>query len=205
MTVTAAAGRMWGLSPEAPAAALRQQSSHSQPGDGSHRRCLPVMDEGINLSRMHLISLKKSRKVHTQQLAVQLLYCLCRAHGASGNSHRGQDTRDSQSPKEEPRAVGAGSRRRLPRTGAESQRHHSQMLQNTDPAQQPSARISGRLRPCSQTASDETPSVLLQLAPCQHGPGPAVLASDTMALPAPTGTAGWLGLSGPGKGWDAEP
>lgn len=102
MTVTAAAGRMWGLSPEAPAAALRQQSSHSQPGDGSHRCCLPVMDEGINLSRMHLISLKKSRKVHTQQLAVQLLYCLCRAHSASGNSHRGQDTRDSQSPRKSP-------------------------------------------------------------------------------------------------------
>lgn len=97
---------MWGLSPEALAAALRQQSSHSQPGDGSHRCCLPVMDEGINLSRMHLISLKKSRKVHTQQLAVQLLCCLCRAHGASGNSHVGQDTGDPQSPKEEPRAVG---------------------------------------------------------------------------------------------------
>lgn len=80
---------MWGLSPEALAAALRQQSSHSQPGDGSHRCCLPMMDEGINLSRMHLISLKKSRKVHTQQLAVQLLYCLYRAHGASWNCHLG--------------------------------------------------------------------------------------------------------------------
>lgn len=168
MTVTAAAGRMWGLSPEALAAALRQQSSHSQPGDGSHRCCLPMMDEGINLSRMHLISLKKSRKVHTQQLAVQILYCLCRAHGASWNCHLGQDTRDLQSPKEEPWAVGAGSRHRLPRPRAEAQRHHSQMLQSTDPAQHPSAQISGRLRPCSQTAPDETLSVLLQLAPCQH-------------------------------------
>lgn len=111
---------MWGLSPEALAAALRQQSSHSQPGDGSHRCCLPMMDEGINLSRMHLISLKKSRKVHTQLLAVRLLYCLCRTHSASGDCHLGQDTRDAQSPREEPRAVGAGSRHRLPRPGEEA-------------------------------------------------------------------------------------
>lgn len=74
--------------------------------------------------------MKKSRKVHTQQLAVHLLYCLCRARGASGNSHLGQDTRDPQSPKEEPRAVGAGSSTTCL---VQEQRHHSQTLQSTDP------------------------------------------------------------------------
>lgn len=33
-----------------------------QPGDECQQRCRPVTDEGINLSRMYLISLKKSRK-----------------------------------------------------------------------------------------------------------------------------------------------
>lgn len=48
-----------------------------QPGDECQRRCRPVTDEGINLSRMYLISLKKSRKTSRRARLMaqrQLLY-----------------------------------------------------------------------------------------------------------------------------------
>lgn len=207
MTVTAAAGHTWGLSPEALAATLRQQSSHSQPGDGSHRCCLPMMDEGINLSRMHLIKLEKEPEgAHAAAGGAAPLLPLP-GHAvppATLTWGRTQGTR--RAPRKSPGLWGqdpappASSRSR----GTTAKRCRV-LIQSADPAQHPSARIAGRLRPCSQTAPDETLSVLLQLAPCQQRLRTGHPGSDTMALPAPTCTAGWLGLGGPGSGWDAEP